>query len=116
MAMGNSPTGAGAGRIVGRGIILGRPCEIRVVSLNNASYKGQAKIWMWQKLPLRSEISMNIKMRGVTQNMKMSMVATQLNTAVKPSPSLFRLPAGYKVQEMGDFQKQMQQGMQQRRR
>jgi len=112
MAMGNSPTGAGAGRVAGRGTILGKLCEIRAVDLNNPRYKGQAKIWMWQKLPLRSEISMNMKMQGMTQNMKMSMVATQLNTNVKPSPSLFRLPAGYKVQEMGDFQKQMQARMQ----
>ena len=119
MATGNSPTGTGAGRIVGHGTILGKPCEIRVISLNDALYKGQAKIWRWQKLPLRSEVSTNIKIGGATQKMKMSMVATQLNTNVKPSPALFRLPAGYKVQEMGGkvqemggFQKQMQGRMQ----
>ncbi len=116
MAMGNSPTAAGAGRVVGHGTVLGKPCEIRAVDLNNPRYKGQAKIWMWQKLPLRSEISMNMKMQGMTQNMKMSMVATQLNTNVKPSPSLFRLPAGYQVQDMGSFQKQMQARMQGRNR
>lgn len=116
MLMGNAQVVAGRGRLAGRGTILGKPCEIRVTSFNYPTYKGQAKIWTWQKLPLRSEISMNIKMGGGMQNMKMSMVATQLNTAVKPSPSLFRLPAGYKVQEMGDFQKQMQAQMQGRNR
>ena len=116
MAMGNSPSGAGAGRVVGRGTILGKLCEIRVVNFNDSHVTGQAKIWMWQKLPLRSETFMNIKMSGATQNMKIAMIATQLNTNVKPSPSLFRVPAGYKVQEMSDFQKQMQQRRQQRSR
>lgn len=114
MAMGNSPLGAGAGRLIGRGTILGKPCEIRVTSFNNLNYKGRAKIWMWQKLPLRSEIFIDFKIIGATANMKTSMIATQLNTDVKPSPSLFRLPTGYKVQEMSDFQKQMQQRSRQR--
>lgn len=114
MTMGNSPLTAGGGRLAGHGTVLGKVCEIRVLDLNNPGYTGQAKIWMWQKLPLRSEISMNMRTSGGTRNMKMSMVATQLNTNVKPSPLLFRLPAGYQIKEMGRFQKRIQDAMRQR--
>jgi hypothetical protein len=76
-------------------------------------------MWMWQGLPLRSEMAMTFKKpkgqkaaRGQTPNippMNITMVATQLNTSVRPAATLFRLPSGYKVQDMGDFNKMMQQ-------
>ena len=107
MTMGGPSVGS-SGRLVGHGVVLGKTCEIRVVPIKNSNYAGQVKVWMWQKLPLRTEMTSTTKMSGKTQNIKMTMVATQINTAAKPSPALFRVPAGYTVQSMGDFQKQMQ--------
>ena len=123
MASGNNNLMAGmkgvTSRVVGRGLVLGKMCEVRAMNIKNAQMNGQVKMWMWQKLPLRTDTTMTYSMRdskGKTQpqKMTMSMIATQLNTNVNPSPSLFRLPAGYKIQDMSAMQKQMMQRMKQR--
>ena len=108
-------------RVVGRGVVLGKMCEIRAMNIKNVQMNGQVKMWMWNKLPLRTDTNMTYSMRdpkGKKQpqkmTMTMSMVATQLNTNVNPSPSLFRVPAGYKIQDMSAMQKQMMQRMKQR--
>ncbi len=118
MATGRVPgiENAGAGRIVGRGTVLGKPCTIRVLPIRYPQMHGQVKMWMWQNLPLRTETSMMMTLRGKPQNVTMTMAATQLNTNIQPSPSLFRLPAGYQVQNMSALQKQMQAAMQRYRR
>lgn len=71
------------GKVVGKETILGKPCEIRQA--------GQAKIWSWHGLALKFE------MTGAGQVPAMTMVATKLETALKLSPDLFKLPAGYEV-------------------
>jgi hypothetical protein len=120
--MGGLGVNSQATKVVGRGTVLGKPCEIRVSSANTAYGSTKAKIWMWQGLPLRTEMAMTFKKakgkpaRGQMANMppmNIATVATQLNTNVRPAATLFRLPSGYTVQDMGDFNKMMQQ---QRRR
>jgi len=109
-------TGASLGKVIGRATILGKPCVIRTVTLNTAQMNSRSKIWMWQNLPLRTEMAMQFK-TGKTnpaqksptmmRPMKMTMVATQLNTTIRPTAATFRIPAGYTIQNMGDMQKKM---------
>lgn len=107
--MGGSAASLDKSRVVGHGMILGKPCEIRAINMNDARASGQVKMWLWQNLPLRTEMTLKSKARGAMQNMQMSLVATQLNTGIKPNPALFRLPAGITVQDMSAMQKQMLQ-------
>src|SRR5262249_31592965 len=89
--MGGSPfVGGSAGKLVGKGTVLGRPCEIRMMGTKNPGH--EVKVWVWNGLPLRSEIPL-------PQGGKMTTEATQVETAPKLSAALFKLPAGYTVKE-----------------
>ena len=73
--------------------------------LNAAQGKGRFKLWMWQSLPLRADIQMLVNPRGRrgapgATSVRVSMRATSLNTSARPSPALFRLPAGSQVQDV----------------
>lgn len=99
-----SPKGLG-GKVVGRGQVLGKPCEIRQSTFSNQQISVQSKLWMWQNLPLRVESIVNMKGEApknssVPRQMRTTLVATNVQTGVKLSPSLFVLPSGYKVQDM----------------
>jgi outer membrane lipoprotein-sorting protein len=72
------------GKLVGRGTVLGKPCEIREI--------GRGKLWVWNGLPLKAEMD-------VGQGRKMTTTATRVETSVKLSPSLFKVPPGYKVED-----------------
>lgn len=76
--------GAQSGKLVGKGTILGKPCEIR--ELNSA------KIWTWKGLALKME-------NGGGATPAMSMTATKLEMPYKAAPSLFKVPAGYTITE-----------------
>lgn len=85
------PTGmpliAGAtdvGKPDGTGTVLKRPCEIRKM--------GPARFWVWKSLPLKMEMDLGADRRVV-------MEAIQLDTAYKPSPSLFKVPAGSQIKD-----------------
>jgi len=95
--MGGTPfVGGGTGKVVGKGTVLGRSCEIRMIGTKNTGH--EVKVWVWNGLPLRSEIPL-------PQGGKLTTEATQIETAPKLSPALFKLPAGYTVKEL-----QMQAG------
>jgi hypothetical protein len=73
-------------------------------------------MWMWQNLPLRTEMTMQFKRQANPASKsppmqmpttKMTLVATQLNTSVRPTAATFRVPAGYTIQDMGNMQKPM---------
>ena len=82
-AIGAPPVGGPAqGKVVGKGTVLDRPCEIREVS--------SAKLWMWKGLALKME-----KTGG--QGPKMKMVATKLEMPFKSKPTQFKVPAGYTI-------------------
>lgn len=83
-------------KVVGKGTVLGKPCEIR-------SAKG-GKAWVWQGIPLRMEIQMAPNMP------MMKVVATRVESAPKLSASLFKVPAGYQIQDM-DVSKRGAPGM-----
>ena len=105
-----------ARKLVGRGVVLGKPCEIRQTSArhiisNGGSIRYYARVWMWRGLPLRIESSIqtspgsattrrprNADMRGST--IKTSMVATGVDISSKPSPALFKVPAGSMIQDV----------------
>lgn len=107
MAMGGASPANSMGRVVGRGNVLGKMCEIRAIDVKRPNASGVVKVWLWQKLPLRTETDMTVTVGKQSQNIKMSMVATQLDTNLKPNPALFRLPAGYTIKDMSAMQKQM---------
>lgn len=70
------------GKVIGKGTVLGKPCEIRQV--------GTSKIWMWKGLALKME-------NAGGQGPQMSMVATKLEMPFKAPASKFKVPAGYTV-------------------
>ncbi|MCC2671343.1 MAG: hypothetical protein K0Q72_3814 [Armatimonadetes bacterium] len=75
--------GAAQGKLVGKGKVLGRECEIRQVS--------SAKLWMWMGLALKMENT------GDGKGPKMVMTATKLEMPYKAPGSMFKVPAGYTV-------------------
>lgn len=80
---GAPPLGAmKGGKVVGKGTVLGKPCEIRQV--------GTAKIWMWKGLALKMESAGG-------QGPEMSMVARKLDMPFKAPASKFQVPAGYTI-------------------
>jgi hypothetical protein len=99
-----SPQGL-SGKLVGRGKILGRPCEIRQSNVTNDKVSVHTKVWLWQDLPLRVESLVNIKAtqgKNATPARKIqtSVVATGVQTGIKFSPALFTLPKGYTVRDV----------------
>jgi hypothetical protein len=74
---------ANSGKVVGKATILGKPCEIREMQ--------GTKAWLWQGLPLKIEAT------GQGQAQSMTLQATKINTTVKLSPAMFKVPAGLKV-------------------
>ena len=76
--------GAQEGKLIGKGTILGKPCEIRQLQ--------GAKVWSWKGLALKME---NTGGAGPA----MTMTATKLEMPYKASPTLFKVPAGYTVTE-----------------
>jgi hypothetical protein len=71
-----------AGTVVGKGKVLGKPCEIRQV--------GNFKMWVWQNLPLKGELASE---RGTV----FSMEATKLEPSAKLDKGRFKLPSGYEI-------------------
>ncbi len=69
------------GKVVGKGTVLGKPCEIREA--------GGYKVWLWKGVPL--------KLQSTGQGMDLSAVATKIAVPTKLSPATFKVPAGYKV-------------------
>jgi hypothetical protein len=100
----------GGGKQVGKGTVLGKPCVIRESTMNNPNMKARTRMWMWQGLPLRVESTVQVSgMRpgaapraGASQvrTIKTTAVATKIDTSAKPSSALFKVPAGYQVQDM----------------
>lgn len=79
----------GLGKPVGKATVAGKPCTIHTMP-----QAGNAKIWVWQNLPLKMEAT-NPQAGG------MSMVATKVETGIPVPPRTFQVPAGMQVQ---DFQ------------
>jgi hypothetical protein len=76
------PTGKNAGKVVGKGTVLGKPCEIRQV--------GSAKVWLWQGLMMKMETEGAQSVR---------MVATKVETNAKLPATLFKVPSGYEIKD-----------------
>jgi len=86
-----TPGSGKSGKVVGKGTILGHPCEIRV--LGPGGKGGQAKIWTWKGMALRMETTGQ-------QGSGLTMAATRVETAPSLSPDLFKVPAGYQVRDI----------------
>lgn len=113
--------GKASSKVIGKGTVLGKPTTIRSVVNNAPKMNLNGKIWLWGGLPLRMDLDMkfkgmpmpaNAQAKGAPKNytpqpMKVSMVATKLDLNAKPAASLFKVPAGYAVQDMADLQKKM---------
>jgi outer membrane lipoprotein-sorting protein len=90
--MGGTPfVASGSGTVVGKATVLGRSCEIRALGPKSAG--PNVKMWVWNGVPLRTEMIL-------PQGGKMTTEATNIETAPKLSPALFKLPAGYTIKEM----------------
>lgn len=80
------------GKVVGKGTVAGKPCEIREVDSPVGGMKGM-KVWMWQNLPLKMEMPSQ-------QGVGISMVATKVEANAKVAASTFKLPAGLPVKDV----------------
>jgi len=91
MANGGLPMAAPSnlGKAVGKGNVAGKACNI-----HNLGDKGAGKIWVWENLPLKMEVSLG-------QAGQMKMEATKVETSIPVKPADFKVPAGLTVQ---DFQ------------
>jgi hypothetical protein len=85
-----NPNAKGAGKVVGKGTILGRSCEIR--SFGVGGQQAKSRVWLWNGMPLKVEAS------GPQGGM--TMVATKVETTPKLAPALFKVPSGYQVRDM----------------
>jgi hypothetical protein len=75
------------GKVLGKANIAGKDCEIREMPQGVTG-----KMWVWQNLPLKMEITGK---NGVG----MTMEATKVETPVTLAPTIFKVPAGMKIQE-----------------
>jgi hypothetical protein len=101
---------AGGGKMVGKGTVLGKPCVIREAVMNTNQMKSRTRMWMWQGLPLRVDSTMQVTGMqpgaapnagtSQTRTIKTTLAATKIDTSTSPSPALFKVPAGYQVQDM----------------
>jgi hypothetical protein len=69
--------------------VLGHWCEIR--SFGRAGSQGT--VWYWNSIPLMGEAA-------GPQGPGMRLVATQVETAPKLGPGMFKLPAGFQVHDV----------------
>ena len=78
-------------KLVGKGTVLGKPCEIREAS--------RLRMWSWKGLPLKMEPAPGNSGEGTFGALLNSLrvLATKLEPGVKPAVALFKVPAGYKV-------------------
>jgi len=111
---------ASTDKIIGHAMLLGKPTTIHAIAAENLKTILKSKVWMWGNLPLRVETQVTYKPRTTVTESKIgnvarhpqrlvvtsTMLATSLNPAIKPSPSLFRLPRGYVMQDMSALRKQ----------
>jgi hypothetical protein len=101
---------AGQSKVVGKATLLGKPCQIRESTMSNQRVKARTRLWMWQGLPLRIESTMQVSgmqagrapnaAASQTRTIRTNLVATKVDTSSKPSAALFKVPAGYSVQDM----------------
>ena len=77
------------GKKIGKGTILGKPCEIWLVQ--NLS----SKIWVWNWVPLKMEVDMG--------GMKMTYIATKISTTFDKKK--LRRPTNIKYKDTGDILK-----------
>ena len=74
------------GKALGKATVAGKPCNIHAMP-----QMPNAKIYVWQNLPLKMEFS------GAQGGMNME--ATKVETGIKPAATLFKVPAGYTVED-----------------
>lgn len=113
---GMNVAGGTSGKLVGHANVLGKPCEIRLMTANTPQMDMRMKLWTWRNLPLKIESSMKMKSRplgapgsapsgaaGRTMpkmpTINTTMTATKLDLNPKLSPALFKVPAGYTIQD-----------------
>ena len=95
------------GKLVGRANILGKPCEVRQTTVSTPQMDMKMKMWMWRGMPLKTETLVKMKNAsrpsgGATPNIpnvNVVMTATKLDLNPKLSPALFKVPAGYTIQD-----------------
>jgi hypothetical protein len=75
---------AKAGKKIGKETVLGKSCDVYDLK--------QAKVWMYNGLPLRSET-----MAGPAAGTKS--IATKLELGARVAPTAFKIPAGYTVKD-----------------
>jgi hypothetical protein len=93
-----------SGKVVGRATLLGKPCVIRLVNTPTPRGNARVKVWMWQNLPLRTEVAMKPSAPAeggfAIPPINLTMLATKLDLASKPSAALFKLPTGIQIRDI----------------
>jgi hypothetical protein len=77
------------GKKIGSETIDGRDCDIWELK------KMMSKIWVWQTIPIKTEINM--------MGMNITQTATSVETDIPVMPSMFQIPAGIQIQEMDNI-------------
>jgi hypothetical protein len=77
------------GKKIGNETIDGRDCDIWELK------KMMSKIWVWQTIPIKTEINM--------MGMNITQTATSVETDIPVMPSMFQIPAGIQIQEMDNI-------------
>lgn len=75
--------GQKAGKVVGQGTVLGKPCEIREMQ--------GLRMWLWKGVPL--------KMEAIGPSGPTSIIATKLEVPVHVAGTQFKVPSGYQVRD-----------------
>jgi hypothetical protein len=93
--------GQDMGKVIGKGTVLGKPCEIREVR--------NVKLWSWKNLPLKWVMTMPQGAPGApsapgsanAQPQSVTVEATKLQIPAQHAATLFKVPAGFEVQKAG---------------
>lgn len=94
------------GKVIGRETLLGHQTEIWSVDYQSpAKETSTAKVWLAKDLNMPLKVEVTTKGKGQTMALKVTDVKTNLALA----DSLFQVPQGYRVMDMADMTKRLQE-------
>jgi outer membrane lipoprotein-sorting protein len=93
-------------KVIGKETLLGHACDIYVMTQNGMGNEPMTtKLWIALKLGMPLKIESSTKSKGVIGTARAQSVKVDIALA----DSLFKVPAGYKITDMADLAKRMQE-------
>jgi outer membrane lipoprotein-sorting protein len=93
-------------KVIGKDTLLGHPCEIYQMTQNGMGNEPMtSKIWIASDLGMPLKVETSSKSKGMIGTARAQSVKTNVTLA----DSLFQVPAGYKVTDMAELAKRMQE-------